>query len=530
MFWLITASPYYAPESSGWQTRYRLKQDSPAVDAGSCLAIERWPHPNNRYTTRVDGVCDLGIADIGFHYYSFVDADSDGMDDAWETYWFGGPGQSPGGDFDGDGLTNLTEYQSGLKPSSTDTDGDGKNDLADSQPLCPNFDKGPYLQNTGYVSGQGSAITVMCETPVNNVLKVRYRKPPASWASKAQTARVSPESGHQVHEIEITGLDPDSTYDYEVGYGFCFARGDPTWTLLTAPSAPIPFRFVAYGDNRGDAGQPWGLYELQENHQAVVNAILTYSNPAENPIRFVVHSGDLVHNGGEYVQWKPQFFEPAWDLHKKIAIFEALGNHEYYIAPGDYDIDPEAIKKYLAFFDLPEGQNGAAPTERWYTFAYSNCRFICLDTNIDADYANPSNQRNWLIGVLDAAEQEESIDWVFVFFHDPAYCYGGHAPKQTIQRDIVPVLESHDKVIAAFSRHNHYYQRCLKSDIDYIVTGGGGAPLADPAGSGQYWQEDEKANHWCEVDVDPSAGTVTLKARRLTQGGIIETYQLYPTP
>lgn len=59
---------------------------------------------------------------------------------------------------------------------------------------------------------------------------------------------------------------------------------------------------------------------------------------------------------------------------------------------------------------------------------------------------------------------------------------------------------------------------------------GYGAPLHGPAGSGQYWQEDEMSNHWCKLDVDPSGGTVTLGARRLTRGGVIETYQLNPTP
>jgi hypothetical protein len=46
------------------------------------------------------------------------DTDSDGMDDTWETTYFGGLGQTAVGDSDGDGTSNLTEYRLGLVPNS----------------------------------------------------------------------------------------------------------------------------------------------------------------------------------------------------------------------------------------------------------------------------------------------------------------------------------------------------------------------------------------------------------------------------
>lgn len=46
------------------------------------------------------------------------DTDNDGMDDTWETTYFGGLGQTAIGDFDGDGTSNLTEYRLGLTPNS----------------------------------------------------------------------------------------------------------------------------------------------------------------------------------------------------------------------------------------------------------------------------------------------------------------------------------------------------------------------------------------------------------------------------
>lgn len=45
------------------------------------------------------------------------DADGDGMADAWETEWLGGTNAAPTGDFDGDGLSNLQEYEGGTLPN-----------------------------------------------------------------------------------------------------------------------------------------------------------------------------------------------------------------------------------------------------------------------------------------------------------------------------------------------------------------------------------------------------------------------------
>lgn len=55
-----------------------------------------------------------------------TDVDNDGLPDSWETTHFGGIGVHNGqADPDGDGLTNLQEYQLGGNPNSADGDNDG---------------------------------------------------------------------------------------------------------------------------------------------------------------------------------------------------------------------------------------------------------------------------------------------------------------------------------------------------------------------------------------------------------------------
>lgn len=60
-----------------------------------------------------------------------LDSDNDGMPDVFEVQAanldpFSGADASM--DFDGDGLTNVKEYQSGTNPDKADTDGDGLSD------------------------------------------------------------------------------------------------------------------------------------------------------------------------------------------------------------------------------------------------------------------------------------------------------------------------------------------------------------------------------------------------------------------
>ena len=46
------------------------------------------------------------------------DVDGDGLDDTWETTYFGGTGQTAEGDYDNDGTSNLLEYRLGLIPNN----------------------------------------------------------------------------------------------------------------------------------------------------------------------------------------------------------------------------------------------------------------------------------------------------------------------------------------------------------------------------------------------------------------------------
>jgi len=75
-----------------------------------------------------DGLSDFDELYVYFSDPLDPDADEDGMRDGWEIDNFGKFDRDGTGDADGEGLTDLEEFNLGIDPNNTDTDGDGFSD------------------------------------------------------------------------------------------------------------------------------------------------------------------------------------------------------------------------------------------------------------------------------------------------------------------------------------------------------------------------------------------------------------------
>jgi hypothetical protein len=312
--------------------------------------------------------------------------------------------------------------------------------------------KGPYLQSVA----QGS-VTIVWETDSASGGKV-------NWGETPQYGNVATQSGsNAMHAVEITGLNPGTTYYYMV-------EGDSKGgSFVTAPLPSQPFSFVVYGDNRSNQG----------DHQSVVDAIMTEA-PA-----LLLNSGDLVEAGSDSGLWQT-FFDVEKELLRGACMFPAVGNHELTWDP--------TIQLYLKWFYLPQSPSGG---EKYYSFDYGNTRFVVLNSN---DLALTTTQKNWLTQELTSASADPDIEHVFTMMHHGPYSAGNHGDNFSAKTAIVPVLKQFS-VDMTFAGHDHSYERGEVDGLRYIVSGGGGAPLYS-VGKGSGTITSEKTLHYVVFEVN----------------------------
>ncbi len=195
----------------------------------------------------------------------------------------------------------------------------------------------------------------------------------------------------------------------------------------------------------------------------------------------IVHTGDLAYERGRIEEINDNVLTIYKDLFAKAAFYPALGNHDYLTENGQPFVDT---------FDLPEN-------ERYYSFSLGGVLFVALDSNAPLDEI-PSKMLPWLEETL--SEKAKQNTWVIVYFHHPAYSTGiVHGSDSRVREKIVPILEKYS-VDLVFNGHDHNYQRtceildekCDKSGILYIVTGGGGRDIY-PVGIPDWFTQMQKS-------------------------------------
>ena len=97
--------------------------------------------------------------------------------------------------------------------------------------------------------------------------------------------------------------------------------------------------------------------------------------------------------------------------------------------------------------------------------------------------------------------------WKFAVLHYPVYIHRT-APSVTygdiaVRENLVPLFERYG-VSAVISGDSHFYQRSEVNGIQYICTGGAGAPLYEPGNGPDYVRAGKKTHHysWFTVEGD----------------------------
>jgi hypothetical protein len=222
------------------------------------------------------------------------------------------------------------------------------------------------------------------------------------------------------------------------------------------PSAPLTF--IAYGDTR--------FTQREGVANAVARRALVARMASEKPTAIFI-GGDLVYEGSNAEDYEVYRTETAVWLQAKIPIFPALGNHEF--RGCDKDLGPCLGNWWRAAVPSP------VRSFRWYSVTLGP-KILVLILDSDSSLKPGSEQRTWFEQQVNNASLP--IEFVFVVLHyppvrDPIF------PRAKDEKEIARYLSNHTHSLHArvvvVSSHIHNYERFLRDDVTYLVSGGGGA-------------------------------------------------------
>jgi len=162
-----------------------------------------------------------------------------------------------------------------------------------------------------------------------------------------------------IHEATLTGLIPNTKYEYRVGYGMD-RRSD--WYPLETDGAG-EYEVLIYPDSQ--SGDYSGWEEIVKN------------SAKRNPgAALYISMGDLVDNGEQAYQWRT-WLDSIKPLSARIPLAPTLGNHEMYTL----DWKMREPRAYLNYFDVPNNGN-ATFDRRYYSYDYGDVHYVVLDTQL----------------------------------------------------------------------------------------------------------------------------------------------------
>lgn len=325
------------------------------------------------------------------------------------------------------------------------------------------------------------------------------------------SAHVLPHSAQwkTIHVAEVCGLDPDTSYYYQVGGrdedGLEVMSG--VYTFRTAPlPAGRAVKFVVLGDSR-DAYDRFGRI---------------MAGAARHDPDFIIHSGDMVGEGFIQDQWDA-WFTAAEPVLREIPLMTGIGNHEY-----------NAVN-YFAQFAMPNN-------EYWYEFRYGPVQFVSLTDNegLFAIGSDPRlTKRNTIQhaqrAFMDETFRDTDRTWKILYHHRPVYSSSSkfaHGSNADLQRAWLETIEGR-QVHMVFAGHDHHYERTcpiragacvpgVKQGTLYVTSAGAGASLYD---STPQWFTafSKRIHHYALVTISGRRGTIEAFD---IDGNLIDSYEM----
>jgi len=165
------------------------------------------------------------------------------------------------------------------------------------------------------------------------------------------------------------------------------------------------------------------------------------------PFDDVVTTGDNFYN--------PDGTATPVNFQTPEACLLARPGHRWHAAWGNHDVIGRSTRDVLG-------------AEKYYEWSKSGMDFFFLDSN----RPNDEQQLKWLEAHLAASTAAIKI----AVFHHPPFTVGGHESNLAVRQAWVPLFERY-KVALVLNGHNHDYEHSRINNIDYVVSGGGGADI-----------------------------------------------------
>jgi acid phosphatase type 7 len=239
----------------------------------------------------------------------------------------------------------------------------------------------------------------------------------------------------------------------------CGASGAaPPRFEVPAPDAVTPLMFIVYGDTR--------FSKRNEVVNAFARRALVDRIAREKPAAVLI-GGDLVYEGSnpdDYETYKSETME--WSQ-QRLAVFPALGNHEFKGCAND--VNPCLENWWNAFTALP------LRPYRWYSVAIGST-LLALILDSDSPLKVASEQRVWLEQQVDKAD--ERVKFILIVLHYPPVrdpIYPAMLDEKEVARYLSRKAGSLRAQVVVVGSHVHNYERYKRKGVTYLVSGGGGA-------------------------------------------------------
>ena len=305
-----------------------------------------------------------------------------------------------------------------------------------------------------------------------------------SWTTPPPTAGFGAnEPGVSMHEVHVCGLQPGTTYTYQVGGG-----SPEVWSAaqqFTTPPKTGKVTIGVSGDSRDSAD--------------VFQAVQTRMR--DLAVNLQLFSGDLLLYGTQQSLYA-SFLDKAWkDPGGKLL---TLGQQMMVVVPGNHENDSV---QFFGNFSLPgDGPNA----ETYGSFDVGGAHFAVLDdqalaAGVDSDAAK--EQLAWLDDDLGKADANRAtVPFLVILHHRGELSTSNHSTDGDVVRvrtELMPVWDKHH-VDLVLNGHDHNYERskpvtgpaasptvqaAANQGTTYVVCAGAGATSYSPGSAPAAYRE-----------------------------------------